>query len=66
MTLTINGQPREFFETSLPLPELLAKLQIDYPVLIELNGSALFQREWVSHEVKDGDRIELFRMVAGG
>ena len=66
MTLTVNGQHHDFAGPSLPLPQLLERLGIDYPVLVELNGSALFQREWVSHEVKDGDRIELFRMVAGG
>jgi thiamine biosynthesis protein ThiS len=66
MTLTINGKHCEFPLATLPVPRLLESLGIDYPVLVELNGSALFQREWLSHEVKDGDRIELFRMVAGG
>lgn len=66
MRLIINSQNHELAGDSLPLPQLLENLKIDYPVLIELNGSALLQREWVSHEVKDGDRIELFRMVAGG
>lgn len=66
MTLTINGQSQHFSEPSLPLPSLLAALEIDYPVLIELNGSALLQREWPGQQVQEGDRIEIFRMVAGG
>jgi thiamine biosynthesis protein ThiS len=66
MTLIINGESRDFAAPSLPLPQLLSQLGIDYPVLIELNGTALFQREWSALLLQDGDRIELFRMVAGG
>lgn len=66
MTLIINGEHSTFDAALLPLPKLLELLEIDYPVLVEWNGSALFQREWSSVEVRDGDRIEFFRMVAGG
>lgn len=66
MTLIINGEHSAFDSPSLPLPKLLELLEIDYPVLVEWNGSALFPREWPTVEVKDGDRIEFFRMVAGG
>ena len=35
-------------------------------VLIEHNQTALHQREWPERKLKEGDRIEFVRVVAGG
>jgi sulfur carrier protein len=35
-------------------------------VLIEHNQTALHQREWPARQLKEGDRIEFVRVVAGG
>ncbi len=35
-------------------------------VLVEHNGVALHQREWVERPLSDADRIEFIRVVAGG
>ena len=37
-----------------------------HTVLIEQNGAALHQREWTERRVRDDDRIEFVRVVAGG
>jgi len=66
MTLHINGQPREVPEPTTTVRDLLEDLELESPVLVELNGTALLQREWADQLLRDGDRLELFRMVAGG
>lgn len=67
MKLTINGNEKEFEETTLPIPDLLIALGLaGQPALVELNGDALLQKELPSHSVKDGDTLEIVRMVAGG
>jgi thiamine biosynthesis protein ThiS len=35
-------------------------------MLVELNGAALFPREFANTVLQEGDRLELLRMVAGG
>ena len=35
-------------------------------MLVELNGIALFPREFAATTLQEGDRLELMRMVAGG
>ena len=35
-------------------------------LLIEHNGAALHQHEWASRTLRDGDRLEFVRIVAGG
>lgn len=66
MHLIINGQPTQVPDSCQEVERLLAHLNLGYPVLVELNGLALFPREFPSSPVQDGDRLELLRMVAGG
>ncbi len=35
-------------------------------ILVEHNGTALFQDEWPAVRLAEGDRLELLRVVAGG
>ena len=68
MKITINGEEREFPAPDGPLKveQLLETLELGYPVLVELNGQALFKRELAERDVREGDSLELMRMVAGG
>ena len=67
MTLILNGQPREVPDTVGRVSELIATLDLGgAPVLVELNGEAVFSREFEEHPVRDGDVVEVIRMVAGG
>jgi thiamine biosynthesis protein ThiS len=66
MILVINGKTCEH-SVGHSLPELLAALGLaSGPVLVELNGRALFPREFAGVRLRDGDRLELFRVAAGG
>lgn len=66
MKLVINDEVREFAAEAMSVEQLLAELALGFPVLVELNGEALFKRELAESQVRDGDRLELMRMVAGG
>jgi thiamine biosynthesis protein ThiS len=66
MHLEINGHPTQIPDSCHDVERLLAHLRLGYPVLVELNGLALFPREFASSRLQDGDKLELMRMVAGG
>ncbi len=66
MTVTINARERRLESDSLTVGQLLEQLELGYPVLVEHNGRALFEREFDASEIRDGDRLELFRVASGG
>ncbi len=64
--VTINGKPREF-ERELTLPDLIARLEITHPrVAVAHNGTVLRREEHGTTVVRDGDTLEIVRMVGGG
>jgi thiamine biosynthesis protein ThiS len=64
--VTINGQPREF-ERELGLPELIKQLEITHPrIAVAHNGLVLRRDEHDATVVRDGDTLEIVRMVGGG
>ena len=66
MTLTINGEPRDF-EDGLTLPTLLEQLGLQgKPVVIEHNEQALAPSDFPSCPLAEGDRLELITIAAGG
>lgn len=66
MQIQINGETRSI-ETPLSVSALLAELGLEKePVLVELDGVALHQRELATMQVAEGAKIELIRIVAGG
>ncbi|MEO0415463.1 MAG: sulfur carrier protein ThiS [Verrucomicrobiota bacterium] len=67
MEITLNGQAHRIDGEEIALPDLIASLNLGpQPVLVELNGEALFQRDFADHQIKNGDVVEIIRMVAGG
>ncbi len=65
MKLKINGQHHELPST-VTVEALLAHLGLAGPVLVELNGLALFERDFPKTGLAEGDRVELVRIAAGG
>lgn len=54
-------------ESELSITDFVKTLSIgEQPVLVELNGEAVLQREFETTLVRDGDKVEVIRMVAGG
>ncbi len=66
MTILINGENHEFPNEVSHVSQMLESLALGYPVLVELNGKALFEREFPTTTIKNGDKIELLRVAAGG
>ena len=67
MNITINGEEQTFTESAVSLPELIERLKLNgQPVVVELNGQALLGREIPTTQLKEADRIEIVRIVAGG
>lgn len=66
MKISLNGTTRDYPQDPLTVADLLEELNLGYPVLVEVNGEALFKRQFENHQLQEGDRVELIRMVAGG
>lgn len=65
MTLVLNGKEREVCATE--VEGLVAELGLPLAAaLVEHNGTALLRSEWAETNLRDGDRLEIIRMVAGG
>ena len=65
MKLVLNGKEREVQATQ--VEALVAELGLPLAAaLVEHNGTALLRSEWTSTNLRDGDRLEIIRMVAGG
>lgn len=66
MTVILNGESRSVPEVT-TIAALVCELNlVPATLLIEHNGLALHRKEWDSRAVREGDKIELIRVVAGG
>jgi thiamine biosynthesis protein ThiS len=66
MTITLNGESRSIAAVE-TIAALVRELNlVPATLLIEHNGLALHREEWNSHALRDGDKIEFIRVVAGG
>jgi glycine oxidase len=66
ISLTVNGKPRSV-DTETALPELLRQLGVDPRlVAVAVNGEVVPKRTYASVTLRDGDAVEIVRMVGGG
>ena len=66
MKIILNGEPRSVVDRA-TISALVQELNlIPAALLIEHNGLALHREEWNSHTLREGDKIEFIRVVAGG
>ncbi len=66
MQISINGKEHTLVE-AINIEELLTSIGLgDKPVVVELNKQAIFPREYNAHILKDGDKIEIITIAAGG
>jgi sulfur carrier protein len=66
MTITLNGEKREFASIA-TVGDLLQHIGLGgKPVVVEQNERALFPREIAGAPVRDGDVIEIVQVTAGG
>ncbi len=66
MTLTINGESRQFENVS-TLASLIEALGLKGDrVAVELNRNIVSRRDWPATSLKDGDKLEIVHFVGGG
>jgi len=66
MIIILNGESRSVAAVT-TIAALVRELNLlPATLLIEHNGLALHREEWNSRAVREGDKIELIRVVAGG
>ena len=66
MTVILNGESRSVAEVT-TIAALVRQLNlVPATLLIEHNGLALHREEWNSRALREGDKIEFIRVVAGG
>jgi len=66
MTLTINGEDREFVSIS-TVSNLLVQLNMKPDrVAVELNRDLLARDRWAATQLQDGDTLEIVHFVGGG
>lgn len=66
MTLTVNGEAREFSSVS-TLDELVAHLGMKPDrVAVELNRELVRRDRWPTTQLTDGDKLEIVHFVGGG
>jgi sulfur carrier protein len=64
--LLLNGKPTDV-DDGIVLPVLIESLGLRVgSVVVEHNGTALLRSELLGVTLRDGDRLELVRAVAGG
>lgn len=67
MNLTVNGEVKTIESDPLTLPDLLQLLAMDaVPVVVEHNREPLLPAEHAHTVLRNGDQIEIVRVVAGG
>jgi thiamine biosynthesis protein ThiS len=66
ITVTVNGKPRQL-EAEMRLPDLIKWLEINFPrIAVAHNGEVLRKEEHEATIIRDGDTVEIVRMVGGG
>ncbi len=69
LTLTINGQSREFAPSQNigSLADLLGVLDIDQSTVVaEIDGAIIKRSDFADTKIKTGQKIELIKFVGGG
>lgn len=66
ISLLVNGKPRTL-DGEMALPELLRALDVDQRrIAVALNGEVVPRNDYSATVVRDGDAVEIVRMVGGG
>ena len=67
MRIQINGEQREFPQSSLSLNQLIDTLSLPpQRIAVEVNKMIVRRSDWEKTNLKDGDQIEIVHFVGGG
>lgn len=66
MTIQLNGKDHKL-DAPASVETLLLSIGLgDKPVVVELNKTALFPREYSESQLEEGDQVEIITIAAGG
>ncbi len=66
MTITVNGETREV-EPNVTIEQLLEQIGAPHRgIAVAKNDTVIRREHYSTQHVRDGDRIEIIRAVAGG
>lgn len=66
LTIQLNGEPKDF-EAPLTVAELIHSIAIPVSaVAVAVNSEIVPRSEFMTFQVRDRDRVEIVRAVAGG
>lgn len=64
--VVVNGRPQQF-DGEMPLLDLIERLEITHPrIAVAHNGEVLRREDHPGTIIRDGDSVEIVRMVGGG
>ncbi|MDA3865252.1 MAG: sulfur carrier protein ThiS [Salinivirgaceae bacterium] len=67
MKLTINHKEEDFSTDELTLNQLLKNRDLTFKrLLIRINGSVVTEEEKSDKVLKDGDQLDIVRIISGG
>jgi thiamine biosynthesis protein ThiS len=67
LRFTLNGFPEEIDGCEPTIQDLLDRTQEDDPaVIVELNGSFVYRKDFDAVKVRDGDKVEFIHPSFGG
>ena len=62
----MNGKSRQFDDVKTLSDLIRINIKNDAMVVAEMNGEIINRQQWHNLFIKDGDKIELVSLVAGG
>jgi len=62
----LNGKSRQFDDVKTLSDLIRINIKNDAMVVAEMNGEIINRQQWHNLFIKDGDKIELVSLVAGG
>ena len=65
MKIVLNGEPADVGDGE-TLGDLVERLNLGGPVAAQVNEEIVRREDFSSRNLKDGDQVELFRVMGGG
>ncbi|NPA28278.1 MAG: sulfur carrier protein ThiS [Epsilonproteobacteria bacterium] len=66
MKIVVNGQPINT-QNSITIAQLLKELKVEDKVMaVAINMEVIKKDKWSTHQIKEGDKLELLHFVGGG
>jgi sulfur carrier protein len=67
LKFSFNGFPEEYKGSDLTVQELLDRTNEDDPaVIVEINGRFIHRKDFATHTINEGDRVEFIHPSFGG